>query len=102
MSQRADILVTPGYALGDLMLGYTRRHWDVTLNVRNATDQAYLATCLARGDCFGGERRSAAGRVVYPLGLLVGRAAPSVAAMAARVREYLGITLEQQTSEHRS
>ena len=61
----ADTLVTPGYTLGDLMLGYTLRHWDLTLNVRNAADKAYLATCLARGDCFVGERRSVVGRVVY-------------------------------------
>ena len=61
----ADTLVTPSYTLGDLMLGYTRRHWDLTLNVRNATDKAYLTTCLARGDCFVGERRSVVGRVVY-------------------------------------
>ena len=61
----ADTLVTPSYTLGDLMLGYTRRHWDLTLNVRNAADKAYLTTCLARGDCFVGERRSVVGRVVY-------------------------------------
>ena len=61
----ADTLATPSYTLGDLMLGYTLRHWDLTLNVRNAADKTYLTTCLARGDCFVGERRSVVGRVVY-------------------------------------
>ena len=50
---------------GGVGVRYTLRHWDSTLNVRNAADKAYLTTCLARGDCFVGERRSVVGRVVY-------------------------------------
>ena len=53
-----DVTRTPSYTLGDAMLGYGWDHWDVSLNARNLTDKEYLATCLARGDCFEGERRS--------------------------------------------
>lgn len=61
----ADSLRTPSYTLGDLMIGYRLGHWDFALNARNITDREYLATCLARGDCFFGERRTVVGTVRY-------------------------------------
>ena len=60
-----DLLETPSYTLGDLMLGWEQGPWDVALNVRNVTDEEHLSTCLARGDCFPGEERSAVLRGVY-------------------------------------
>jgi iron complex outermembrane receptor protein len=30
----------------------------VSLNVNNLTDKPYIATCLARGDCWFGQRRT--------------------------------------------
>ena len=60
-----DSLRTPDYTLGDLMLGYTLGAWDLALNVRNVTDKEYMATCLARGDCFLGEARTVVGRFTY-------------------------------------
>ncbi|HWM28254.1 MAG TPA: TonB-dependent receptor, partial [Woeseiaceae bacterium] len=59
-----DSLETPSYTLGDLMVGYETEHWDFSLNVRNVTDKEYMATCLARGDCFPGENRTVVGRAV--------------------------------------
>lgn len=60
-----DSLRTPSYTLGDLMLGWESGPWDVALNVRNVTDEAYLSTCLSRGDCFVGEARTAVLRGSY-------------------------------------
>ncbi|MEX2496021.1 MAG: TonB-dependent siderophore receptor [Woeseia sp.] len=60
----ADGLETPAYTLGDVMVGYQTERWDFALNVRNVTDRDYMATCLARGDCFPGENRTVVGRAV--------------------------------------
>ena len=60
-----DQIKTPSYTLGDMMLGWEQEHWDIALNVRNVTDKDYYATCLARGDCFVGDRRTVVGRVSY-------------------------------------
>ena len=59
-----DSLRTPSYTLGDLMVGFETERWDLSLNVRNVTDEDYVATCLARGDCFPGESRTVIGRAV--------------------------------------
>ncbi len=58
-------VVTDGNILGDFLLGYETEGWDVTFNVRNITNEKYFATCLARGDCFVGEERTAVVRVGY-------------------------------------
>ena len=63
----ADNVRTPSYTLGDLMLGYGFGRWDVSLNVRNVTDKEYLVSCLARGDCYFGERRQVVGTIRYAL-----------------------------------
>jgi len=60
-----DSLRTPGYTLYDMMLGYDAGPWRLRLNARNLTDERYLASCLARGDCFFGERRTVVGTVAY-------------------------------------
>ncbi|MEM1411897.1 MAG: TonB-dependent siderophore receptor [Pseudomonadota bacterium] len=61
-----DIIRTPSYTLGDLLIGYSWRDLDFALNVRNVTDEEYLSTCLAqRNDCFPGDRRTVVGRVAY-------------------------------------
>lgn len=58
--------VTPDYTLADLMLGYrVSDNLDVALNVRNLTDKEYLTSCLTRGDCFPGLRRSVNGTLTY-------------------------------------
>lgn len=56
--------VTPSYTLGDLMLGYEFDNGlDFAVNVRNVADRKYLTSCLVRGDCFPGLRRSIVGRL---------------------------------------
>jgi iron complex outermembrane recepter protein len=42
------------------MIGFEAENWDVTLNARNLFDKKHVTTCLARGDCFYGERRTVA------------------------------------------
>jgi len=56
-------VVTDGVLLGDMLLGYETEKWDFTLNARNIADEDYYGTCLARGDCFPGERRSVVARI---------------------------------------
>lgn len=54
----ADNYETPSYLLADAMVGYETESWSAQLNVQNLTDEEYLTTCLARGDCFYGQRRT--------------------------------------------
>src|SRR5581483_5777047 len=53
-----DMLRTPAYTLYDLMFAYERPAWRISLNAANVTDKVYIASCLARGDCFYGFRRA--------------------------------------------
>jgi iron complex outermembrane receptor protein len=48
----------PAVTLFDLMGSYAFRNWRLSLNVNNLTDKPYIATCLARGDCWFGQRRT--------------------------------------------
>jgi iron complex outermembrane receptor protein len=58
--------VTPDYTLADLMFGYQLNdNWDLALNFRNLTDEKYLTSCLTRGDCFPGMRRTAVATMTY-------------------------------------
>lgn len=61
----ADNIKTPSYTLFDAMLGYDAGHWSYALTVNNLEDETYYTTCLARGDCFVGARRSVVGSVSY-------------------------------------
>lgn len=54
----ADNFKTPSFLLADAMVGYETEKWSAMLNVQNLTDEKYLSTCLARGDCFYGQRRT--------------------------------------------
>lgn len=55
----SDTFERSSYTLGDAMIGYEFiENWDVALNARNITDEEYLTSCLARGDCFLGEART--------------------------------------------
>jgi iron complex outermembrane recepter protein len=47
-------------ALVDGMLAWSLDRWHVTLNMTNLSDERYVSTCLARGDCFFGARRNLA------------------------------------------
>lgn len=56
-------IVTDGVTLADFLIGYSAGDWDLSLNARNITDEEYYGTCLARGDCFPGERRTVVARL---------------------------------------
>ena len=58
-------VTTDGYTLLDTMLGYETESWDITLNIRNLSNEEYYSTCLVRADCFPGEERTAVVRGVY-------------------------------------
>lgn len=58
-------LRVPDKTLLDAMVAYARGPWRFAVNAANVTDQAYNASCLARGDCFYGPRRSIVGSVRY-------------------------------------
>jgi iron complex outermembrane receptor protein len=57
-SSDGDDTWVPAVTLYDALVGYENGPWRGALNVGNLTDETYLATCLARGDCwFGAQRR---------------------------------------------
>jgi len=60
-----DTLKTPSTTLFDAMLGYHYQDWAFRLNATNLEDETYYTTCLARGDCFVGNRRTVVGTVSY-------------------------------------
>ncbi|ANQ86161.1 putative TonB-dependent receptor [Azoarcus olearius] len=60
-----DSLTTPGYTLYDAMLGYDVGRWSLALNVNNIGDKTYYTTCLSRGDCFVGTRRTVLATASY-------------------------------------
>jgi iron complex outermembrane receptor protein len=51
--------------LVDAMLGLDRGPWRYALNVQNLGDRTYVATCLGRGDCWYGARRTAIASATY-------------------------------------
>lgn len=61
----SDTIRTPSYTLFDAMLAYDAKDWQFRVNARNLADKEYQSTCLARGDCFAGERRTIVGNVTY-------------------------------------
>lgn len=55
-----DEIHTDPYLLADAMIGYETEDWALTLTGRNLSDKVHITSCLARGDCFYGDRRSVA------------------------------------------
>lgn len=53
-------IFVPAVTLFDAMASYETGRWRVALNLNNLTDKSYIATCLGRGDCWFGARRSIA------------------------------------------
>ncbi len=49
---------TPSVTLLDAMLAYDTPSWRYALNINNLMDKTYVSTCLGRGDCWYGSRRS--------------------------------------------
>jgi len=60
-----DQLTTPAVTLFDGMLSYETKDWRWSLNSYNLEDKFYMSTCLARGDCFVGARRTVVSTLTY-------------------------------------
>jgi iron complex outermembrane receptor protein len=60
-----DTLMTPSKTLFDAMIAWENRNWRFQINGSNLGDQQYFSSCLARGDCFYGARRSILSRLTY-------------------------------------
>lgn len=60
-----DAPTVPALTLLDAVFAWDQAHWRVALNVNNLTDKVYVATCLARGDCWWGARRNVVASLAY-------------------------------------
>lgn len=56
---------TPSVTLFDGMLSFDHGAWRYALHGQNLGDDTYVASCLGRGDCFYGARRSVYATVTY-------------------------------------
>ncbi|OZI54487.1 TonB-dependent siderophore receptor [Bordetella genomosp. 4] len=56
---------TPSVTLFDAMVAYDSGAWRYALNVNNIADKSYEVTCLSRGDCFYGQRRTVTASATY-------------------------------------
>lgn len=54
-----------GVTLFDAMLAYDRGPVRLALNLTNLADKEYVSTCLTRGDCYYGARRTIVGSATY-------------------------------------
>jgi iron complex outermembrane receptor protein len=60
-----DTIRTPPVTLFDAMVAWENKNWRFQINGSNLADTPYLASCLARGDCFYGVRRTILSRLSY-------------------------------------
>lgn len=56
---------TPSVTLVDTMFAYETPSWRYALNINNLLDKTYVSTCLDRGDCWYGSRRSIVASATY-------------------------------------
>lgn len=59
------LVFVPSVTLLDAVASYDVGPWRATLNFNNLTDKSYISTCLARGDCWFGQRRNIIASVTY-------------------------------------
>ena len=64
-TQVHNALNTEAYHLFDMMIGYEFSEFDLSLNVDNLADETVITSCLARGDCFYGQRRTITANLRY-------------------------------------
>lgn len=57
--------VLPTVTLFDAMAAYETGPWRLAVNANNLADKDYIATCLARGDCWFGQRRTITSTLTY-------------------------------------
>ncbi|PAY00080.1 TonB-dependent siderophore receptor [Pseudoalteromonas sp. HM-SA03] len=58
-------LVTDNFTLIDMMIGYDIEQYQFSLQVDNVSDKTVITSCLYRGDCFYGQRRTISANVKY-------------------------------------
>lgn len=58
-------LTTDSYTLVDAMVGYNFGDYSLSLQAQNITDKTVITSCLARGDCFYGQRRAISANLRY-------------------------------------
>lgn len=58
-------LTTASYTLFDAMVGYNFGNYQLSLQAQNITDKTVITSCLARGDCFYGQRRAVSANLRY-------------------------------------
>ncbi len=59
------VVFVPAVTLFDAMGAYDAGPWRFALNVNNVADKPYIATCIARGDCWFGVRRTVSLTAAY-------------------------------------
>ncbi|BDF95182.1 TonB-dependent siderophore receptor [Pseudoalteromonas sp. KAN5] len=60
-----DPIKTDDFTLFDAMIGYDFEKYSLSLQAQNITDKTVITSCLARGDCFYGQRRTVSANVRY-------------------------------------
>jgi iron complex outermembrane receptor protein len=60
-----DGIRTPSATLFDAMVAWDNGPLRLSLNIANLTDKVQITTCLARGDCFYGQRRTVTANAAY-------------------------------------
>lgn len=55
----------PSLSLFDALLAYDTPRWRLALNGTNLSDKTYVSTCLRRGDCWYGARRTVTATATY-------------------------------------
>ena len=63
--QDGDAPRTSSVTLVDAMLAYETPSWRYAINANNLFDKTYVSTCLSRGDCWYGSRRSIVASATY-------------------------------------
>jgi iron complex outermembrane receptor protein len=58
-------IATPDHTLFDAMFAYEDKNWRFQVTATNLADTIYFSSCLARGDCFYGNRRNVIGTLTY-------------------------------------
>ncbi|MDW7549162.1 TonB-dependent siderophore receptor [Pseudoalteromonas sp. McH1-7] len=58
-------LVTDNFNLIDMMIGYDIDQYQFSLQIDNVSDKTVITSCLYRGDCFYGQRRTVSANVKY-------------------------------------
>jgi iron complex outermembrane receptor protein len=61
----AVTIVTPDHTLFDAMFAYENDKWRFQITATNLADTIYFSSCLARGDCFYGNRRTVLATLTY-------------------------------------